>query len=414
MTQMTGNGPDLVARYLLWALLRWAAFQGYWLVTMLYLVTVADLSAFQLVFLGTAMELTVLVAEVPTGVMADTVSRKWSLVVSHGLMGLGMLATGLFTNFGPLVVTQVVWGLGWTFSSGADVAWITDETDDPLAIDGILARAAGLQLAGAAAGIVGFGLLGWATSLRVAIVGAGATMMVLGLFVVAAFPERNFRPTVEHRLRESREIFRRGAALARRDRSILVMFGAMVLISSGAEAYDRLYAKRLVTIGFPDEPVIWFALLGVATLLVGSSVLHLVRQRIDQPGAPGRAYAASCAGGAFGLVVLANAPDPTVGVAGVLLVGGIGWTVTRSISTIVVNRRATSEVRATVQSFLGQVESIGEIAGGLTLGLVAQRSSIPVALLCSSVLVGLSGLLIHSDRTTRRPETASPTPRGRG
>lgn len=414
MTRMTSGEPDLVARYLLWALLRWAAFRGYWLVTMLYLVTVADLSAFQLVFLGTAMELTILVAEIPTGVMADTVSRKWSLVISHVLMGLGMLATGLFTDFGPLVATQVLWGLGWTFSSGADVAWITDETDDPMAIDGILARAAGLQLAGAAAGMVGLGLLGWATSLRVAIVGSGAAMVVLGLFVVAAFPERNFRPTVEHRWRESREIFQRGASLARRDRTILVMFGAMVLISSGAEAYDRLYAKRLVVIGFPDEPVIWFALLGVATLLVGSAVLHLVRQRIDQPGAPGKAYAASCAAGAFGLVVLANAPDPRLGVAGVLLVGGMAWTVTRSISTIVVNRRATSDVRATVQSFLGQVESIGEISGGLTLGLLAQRSSIPVALMCSSVLVALSGLLIRTDRTTRHPERASATLDSRG
>ena len=39
----------------------WASsFRGYWIVTSLYLVIEADLSAFQLVFLGTAMELTVL------------------------------------------------------------------------------------------------------------------------------------------------------------------------------------------------------------------------------------------------------------------------------------------------------------------------------------------------------------------
>lgn len=411
---MASTGPDLVPRYLLWALLRWAAFQGYWLVTMLYLVTVADLSPFQLVFVGTAMELTILVAEIPTGVVADTLSRKWSLVVSQVVMGLGMLATGLVTDFGLLVGTQMLWGLGWTFASGADVAWITDETDDPMAIDGILARSAGHQLAGAAVGIVGFGLLGWATSLAVAIVGSGVAMLALAGFIAVAFPERNFTPTSEHRWRESREIFAGGVGLARRDRPILVMFAAVVLISSGSEAYDRLYPKRLVTVGFPEEPVMWFALLGVATLATGAAVLRIVQRRIDRRGGASRSYALACVAGSVGLVLLANAPGPSMGVAGVMLVGGIAWTVTRSVSAIVVNRRATSRVRATVQSFLGQVESIGEIAGGITFGLVAQRLSIPVALMCSAVLVGLSGLLVHADRSSRPTDLASPTHRGGG
>ena len=103
--------------------MRALCFRGYWLVTSLYLVVVADLSAFQLVFLGTTMELTVLASEIPTGVMADTISRKWSIVISHGVMGVGMLTTGLVTSFGLLVAAQMLWGLGWTFSSGADVAW---------------------------------------------------------------------------------------------------------------------------------------------------------------------------------------------------------------------------------------------------------------------------------------------------
>ena len=41
-------------------------------------------------------------------------------------MGTGMLITGLVTDFVPLMLAQMLWGLGWTFSSGADVAWIFD------------------------------------------------------------------------------------------------------------------------------------------------------------------------------------------------------------------------------------------------------------------------------------------------
>ncbi len=34
--------------------------------------------------------------------------------------------TGVVTAFPLLLATQALWGLGWGFSSGADVAWITD------------------------------------------------------------------------------------------------------------------------------------------------------------------------------------------------------------------------------------------------------------------------------------------------
>ncbi|MSP21748.1 MAG: hypothetical protein EXR66_01790 [Dehalococcoidia bacterium] len=50
----------------------------------LYAVREAALSPFQLVLVGTAVELTTLLAEVPTGVIADVVSWRLSLVPTHG------------------------------------------------------------------------------------------------------------------------------------------------------------------------------------------------------------------------------------------------------------------------------------------------------------------------------------------
>jgi hypothetical protein len=64
--------------------------RGYWLVTSLYLVVDANLSAFQLLFIGTAQGLTALAFEIPTGVMADTISRKWSIVMAQLVMGTGI------------------------------------------------------------------------------------------------------------------------------------------------------------------------------------------------------------------------------------------------------------------------------------------------------------------------------------
>src|SRR5438105_12833115 len=114
-----------------WTAMRAVLHRGWWLVTSLYLVVVAGLSPFQLVFIGTAQALTALVFEIPTGVVADTLTRKGSVVVSHVLMGTAMLTTGLVTSFPALVATQMLWGLSWTFTSGADVAWLTDELDRP-------------------------------------------------------------------------------------------------------------------------------------------------------------------------------------------------------------------------------------------------------------------------------------------
>jgi len=397
--------PDVAGIFLRWALGRSLCFRGYWMVTSLYLVVVADLSAFQLVFLGTAMELTVLVSEIPTGVMADTISRKWSIVISHGVMGIGMLTTGLVTSFGLLVAAQMLWGFGWTFSSGADVAWVTDELDDARRIDRVLTVRARWQQYGAAAGMLGFGLLSWATSLATSIVVAGVGMIGLGAYVVVRFTEHAFEPIREDRWRESVSIFRRGIALARNDREIMLVFGATVLVNSGAEAFDRLWPKRLVDLGFPEEPdpIVWFTALGLLTLAVGALALRIVEARIDGVGVARRMYAVVCFVGASGLIVLAHAPNDIAGMMGVLLVGGVAWTVIRSVSVIWVNRRATSDVRATVQSFLGQVESTGEIVGGLALGILAQASSITVALTCSAALVATAGLLVTRSTAGRAP-----------
>jgi MFS family permease len=383
--------------------MRSLSFRGYWLVTSLYLVIEADLSPFQLVFLGTAMELTVLTSEIPTGVMADTISRKWSIVISHVLMGTGMLITGLVTAFPALVAAQMLWGFGWTFSSGADVAWVTDELDDPLRIDQVLTARARWQQYGAAAGMVVFGALAWSTDLGTAIVVAGGVMVLLGVYVVMRFTEHEFEPTRENRWDESKSIFRRGLTLSRNDHEIMLVFLATVLINSGAEAFDRLYPKRLVDLGFSDEPdpIVWFTVLGVVTLMVGALELRIVEARIHCVGGARRAYAATCLIGSFGLIVLAHAPNDVAGMAGVLLVGGVAWTVVRAVSVIWVNRRATSDVRATVQSFLGQVESMGEILGGLVMGILAQASSITVALTCSSAMVGCAGLVVLRSQAGR-------------
>ena len=56
----------------------------------LYEATVAGLSPIQLVLVGTTLELSAFLFEVPTGVVADVYSRRLSIIVGYFLMGVGL------------------------------------------------------------------------------------------------------------------------------------------------------------------------------------------------------------------------------------------------------------------------------------------------------------------------------------
>jgi hypothetical protein len=85
-------------------------------------------------------------------------------------------------------------------------------------------------------------------------------------------------------------------------------------------------------------------------------------------------------------------------VAGSLLVSGLCFPIVRVVTTILVNRRTASDVRATVHSILSQAENVGELVCGLLLALLASTTSATVTLVGSAVLVAGAGVAVS--RTT--------------
>ena len=169
-----------------------------------------------------------------------------------------------------------------------------------------------------------------------------------------------------------------------------------------------LFPKQLVELGFPNNPLLWYTALGILASAFGVVSLHIVEARIHGIGVARRVYALSCLIGLAGLVVLAYAPNALVGGVGVVLASGIAFNVTRAVSTIWVNRRTATDVRATVHSFLSQAESIGEIVGGFTLAALAQAGGISVTLITSGALVAFTGVMIARSRADRVPAPAAP------
>jgi hypothetical protein len=401
--------PGVAAAFLPWTCARAVFHRGYVLTSGIYFVVNARLSASQIIGLGTVMAVTLTLTDIPAGAWSDTFSRKWPLVAGHGFLAAGMVLTGLVTAYPLILCTQVLWGLGWAFSGGADVAWLTDELGQPSRITRVLTARARRDLTGGATGVITFGLLAWAVGLPAAIVASGAAMALLGVFVAVRFPEDNFTPVQGHRLAASLLALRRGIALARRDREILLVLAATMAIN-GAGMISWLFARRLVDLGLPGDPAVSYAAVGILSSAAGVLALRLAETRIEGAGAARRAYAVGCLAGASGLVMLAFAPDIIIGGIGLLLANGVAFTVARAVSVIWVNRRTTSDIRATIHSFLSQAETVGEIVGGLALLVTAQAAGMPATFIASGALIACVGALIAIPRLKSGTVDACRTP----
>ena len=69
-------------------------------------------------------------------------------------LGAATFATDVVSGFMSVPATQMPWGLSRNFASGADMAWISDELDEPTAVAVVLIRAEQAQLARTVAGLV--------------------------------------------------------------------------------------------------------------------------------------------------------------------------------------------------------------------------------------------------------------------
>ncbi len=391
---------DVVRIFFRWLFLRGAFNRGYVLTSSLYFVVGAHLSASQIVTLGTVMSITLVLTDIPTGVWADALGRKRPLVIGHLLLAAGMVMTGLVMAFPLLVVTQILWGLGWAFLIGADVAWITDELAQPQRTARVLTAGTRWGLVGGATGMVAFGVLGWAAGLARAMEVSGVGMALLGLFVATQFTERTFIPRREKRGHASLTVVRLVISLLRRDHEILLVCVATMLLNA-ASMVAWLFPRQLIHLGFPSDPVLWYTAIGICSLAAGFMALRLVQARINGVGVVRRMYTLACFIGVLGLLVITAAPDALIGGTGVLLVSGVTVNVARTVSVIWVNERTSSAVRATVHSLLDQAEAIGEICGGFTLAIIAGAAGLSMTLITSAVLMAFTGTMVALARTDR-------------
>ena len=364
--------------------------------TAVHLVRDLHMSPLQLVLMGTVMEAAIFAFEIPTGVVADTYSRRASIVVSLLVQGLAITIVGLSREPALAIAAWGLWGFGYTFMSGAYQAWITDE----VGVD----RVGAVFLRGTRVGFIGsfLGLgLQFAVatqSLRAAVVAGGVLIMLCGIACVIAMPETGFRrrPRSErgHALRELKTTAGSGIRYVRYQPLLLLVLAISFFGGMSTEALDRLWEAHFIRdIGLPAifslDPVVWFVLFTLPMLPLGYFGAGFLVKRFEGADAPRLvrlliALTTVMMAGqiAFGLVG---------GIAAAylsLLVYRVARTLTYPLEMTWLNRQiADSSVRATVISITGQADAIGQTGGGPVLGVVGNVWGIRVAIAAGALIL---------------------------
>ena len=95
-------------------------------VWMIFLKEEHGLSPTESTLLNSAFWLTMVLTEILTGAVADTIGRKHSQVIGMALVAGSLLLFGLAPNYPLLILANSLWAFAITFISGADMAFFYD------------------------------------------------------------------------------------------------------------------------------------------------------------------------------------------------------------------------------------------------------------------------------------------------
>ena len=356
---------------------------SFWTLFFVRMIVDLELTPLELVLLGTAKETTILLAEIPTGVVADLVSRRLSVITGFLVCGSAIIGAGIAPGFVLLALTQVVWAFGSTFRSGAETAWYTDEVRSVDLVDVVLPRRARFESAGSIIGVLATATLASIVGLSISLAVVGSILIAWGILLVFRMPETGFiRPDVSMRAGFGGQLTAGFQASGRPALRILLV--ATTLTGFASEAVDRLDIARLDQIGLPatvDVALLIGAV--VVTQMIGSiAILIVFARRLNGRRLVNALVAVHVMAG-IGVALLARADLLVVALVG-LVAQGMVRDVARTVTVAWTNHFTHSSNRATVHSFVGQAMSFGEIGGGIVLGVIAQTAGIAFALTVSA------------------------------
>ena len=369
-------------------------------VASVYRIETVGLDPLRLVLLGTALEVAVLLCEVPTGVLADTYGRKRSVITGFFLMGSGFVLEGAVPTFAAVLAAQAVWGVGYTFISGALEAWIADEAPDR-DLGRVYLRGEQADYAGSLLGVGGSVLLG-TFALNLPLLIGGALTIALGATLLLVMPERNFRPSPREgrsSLGQVAATARGGARLVRASPVLLMLLAVALFAGMSEEGFDRLYAKHFLDgLGLPSlgglDTVVWFGVISAGSLVLSYVAAEILGRKLNVGDAAvaARLLLAMSALTIAGMLSFALAGSFAFALAAYWLTSLVR-TLSEPLYLTWLNEGLDPKVRATVISMGSQAGALGEASAGPVVGAVGNLAGVRTALTLAGLILSPALLL---------------------
>jgi MFS family permease len=425
-TAMPAPAEQLVRRYYVYEGTYTLAASIIWGVNALFLLD-AGLTIAEVFIANAAWSFGTMIFEIPTGVVADTLGRRTSLLLSVlvlafttlAYVGLAQVGAGLT---GYVVVSAFI-GLGFTFYSGAMEAWLVDGLrfhgyDGEL--DRIFSRG---QIVGGGAmliGTVGGGLLG---QLDLAIPFLVRSALLIVLFVMAFYGMRDLGFTKKQMTwrevpTEAGRIGRAGIKFGWSQQSLRpLMLASAAQQGMFAWAWYAWQPYFLELLG--EEDAVWVAGV-VAALLAGAMMAGnaLVEVVTRWCGRRTTLFFWSAGGFTVALVGVGLVTSFFPALA-LLVIALIAMGVQKPVRMAFVHEVVPSEQRATVISFDSMVSGGGSVVGQAGLGAFSDRRGFSAGYIVGGLVTVLAMPLIGLVRREgdnadffvgENPEFCSPTP----
>jgi len=367
-----------------------------WGVNTLFLLD-AGLSFFEVFLANAAFSAGMVLFEVPTGVVADTLGRRVSFLLSLVVLAVTTLLYVALAEVDAGVVAfavvSVLMGLGFTFYSGAMEAWLVDAlavTGHHGPLDGIFAR--GQQITGAAmlVGTVGGGLLGQIDLSLPYLVRSGLLVAVFGI-AYAVMHDIGFTPrrvTVAELPSAVARNARDGVAYGWAQRPLrLLMLASFFQLGFSMWAF---YASQPYMLDLLGSDAVWIAGLvtaGIAlSTIAGNQLVEVLSRRCGRRTTLllGAATVETGAAVALGLVSSFWLALPAL----LLIMGASG--VTSPVRQAYLHQVVPSDKRATVVSFDSMISNTGGVGGQVGLGALGESRSVGAAFVAGGIVTGLA------------------------
>jgi MFS family permease len=344
--------------------------------------------------------------EVPTGIVADTVGRRASYLLGTVTLTAATLLYVLLWQMGApfwqWALVSMLLGLGFTFFSGAVEAWLVDAlsaTGFKGELEAVFGR--GQMVSGAAmlTGSVAGGFIAQQTSLGVPFVLRGAILLVMFAIAfrlmhdVGFSPARGGRPVAEMRKIASASI----------DHGWRVPAVKWLMVESlfvGGVGFYVFYALQPYLLELYGDPEAYQVAGLVAAIVAGAQILGgMAAPRIRRLFARRTSALMATAGASVVTLGLIGLVETFWGVLALIVVWGLLFAATMPIRQTYLNGLIPSRQRATILSFDSLMGSSGGVWSQPLLGRAADVWGYAPSYLVSA---GISALALPTLALSRR------------